>query len=91
MRTKDKAAATHDLSTRKWGRNYNIVQIIDGGAKLRAAIWATPLPQDGDYLILRGDRPGHTTRYSIDQIEPCWHPGDMAFVSLTFAPRHADA
>ncbi len=74
--------------------HYNITRIIDGGRQLRAAVWATPSPREGDYLILRGDRAGGdmtqpwpTTRYRVDGVRPCYDPGDMCFVDLTFAPR----
>lgn len=76
---------THDLSMRIWGRNYNIMGIENEGARLRLAIWATPMPRQGDYLILKNG--GGTCRYQIASVETCGNPRDMAFVDADFAPR----
>jgi hypothetical protein len=76
---------TIDLSPKMWGHNYEIIEIIDKGAKLRLATWSTPTPLEGDYLILKnGD---DTTRYRADTVEYCGNPADMCIVQAGFAPR----
>lgn len=76
---------THNLSMRIWGRNYEIVKFEQHGKFLEIALWATPLPEVGDYLLLR--QAEQTTRYRVDKIEPCGDPHDMAFADVSFAPR----
>jgi hypothetical protein len=78
---------TIDLSARTWGCNHSTLGIIDGGQRLRLAIWSPRMPEQGDYLIL-GTSDG-TTRYRVDGIECCGNPRDMALVDATFAPRKA--
>lgn len=78
----------HDLSAKVWGRNYNIMKIIDEGQRLECAIWATPTPKVGDFLLLRNSSTSDgRTRYRVDAIRTCDNPQDMAFVELSFAPR----
>jgi hypothetical protein len=82
------AAKEHDLSFKAVGRNYNITDIIDKGQRLECAIWATPLPEVGDFLLLSNpSTPDGRTRYRVKTIRPCGNPRDMAFVNLAFAPR----
>ena len=76
---------TIDLSPRHWGRNYHVIQIIDAGQKLKLATWSTPMPSRGDFLILANGN--DTTRYLVDQVEPCGDPHDMAICCASFAPR----
>lgn len=76
---------THDLSMRAWGRNYNILKIEDGGARIQIAGWATPRPDDGDFLILGNG--GETTRYQAEKVETCGNPDDMFFAECRFSPR----
>lgn len=78
----------HDLSVKTWGRSYQITDIIDKGQRLACAIWATPTPEVGDFLLLRNpSTPDGRTRYRVDAIRFCDNPQDMAFVDLSFAPR----
>lgn len=76
---------TFDLTRRAWGHNFNIVSIIDKGAKLKLAVWLPHLPSEGDFLIMPNQ--GDTTRYRVDMIKHCHNPNDMAFVDVSFAPR----
>ncbi len=84
------ASKEHDLSPKAWGRNYNIVGVFNQGQQLKCAIWATPMPKVGEFLLLSDpSAPDGRTRYRVETIHPCENPRDMAFVNLAFAPRKA--
>lgn len=75
---------THDLSDRSWGNNYNVLDISEGGSKVRLCGWSLNI-KAGDYLLLKqGDG---TTRYLVDKIEYTGSPSDMWFADTSFAPR----
>lgn len=76
---------THDMTRPYWGHRVEITEAIDDGQRLRAAIWSTPLPADGDCLLLPNGN--DTTRYRVVKIDRCYDPPDMAFLDLVFAPR----
>ena len=82
------AVKEHDLSSKASGRNYNIVGVFNQGRQLKCAIWATPMPKVGEFLLLSNpSTPDGRTRYRVETIHPCGNPRDMAFVNLEFAPR----
>lgn len=76
---------TIDLSQRGWGRNYNVLQVVENGIRLRLAAWCTPSPMAGDFLILANGP--DTTRYIVDAVEYASGVSDMTFLDVTFAPR----
>jgi len=78
---------TFDLTRRGWGHNFNVVQIEDGGQRLKLAVWMPEFPGEGDYLLMPNK--GDTTRYQVDAVKPCWNPSDMAFLDVSFAPRQS--
>lgn len=80
---------THDLTARCWGRNYYINKIVADGQWLGVSIIATPLPREGEYVLLKNGE--GSTRYQVESIEPCGNPGDMATALLSFAPRELEA
>lgn len=67
------------------GQNYNILSIIDQGAKLRLATWSRETPLEGDHLILANGP--STTRYRVDAVEYPSGVADMSFIDATFDPR----
>ena len=71
---------------RTWGHDYSIMQVIDGGKRLRVCLFTPQRPKDGDYVILpNGSR---TTRYQVDgEVDTPVDPGDQHFCNLVFAPR----
>lgn len=75
---------THDLSSKSWGRNYNVMNIIDNGMQISLCGWYSGI-KTGDYLLLKqGDG---TTRYLVDSIRYAGDPEDMWFAEASFAPR----
>ena len=78
-----------DVSKRAWGRNYNVLKVIDDGKHLRLAVWSTPTPEPGDFLLLANG--SDTTRYAVDAVEYAPNVRDMTFVDATFAPREQAA
>lgn len=78
-------ARTIDLSAKSWGRDYTFTP-IDGGVKGSVMGWSTPLPREGDYLILR-DGPDRTTRYRVKSVKAMHDPPDMFAADVEFAPR----
>ena len=72
------AQKTFDLSSRGWGKDYNIMSVS------HIAGWSRGISV-GDYLILKsGD---YTTRYKVGDINYCSDPHDMFFAKIEFAPR----
>jgi hypothetical protein len=77
---------TIDLTPKHWGRDY-VFDPKEDGMKASISGWSTPLPEVGDYLILRNG--AGTTRYQIDSIHYPLDPKDMFFAQASFAPRPA--
>lgn len=86
MRNSD--VRTHDLTARVWGRNYYINKIVADGQWLGVSIIATPLPREGEYVLLRNGE--SSVRYQVESIQPCGNPRDMANALLSFAPREIE-
>jgi len=59
----------------------------DGGMHAKLAVWVTPTPSKGDFLILALADDPNGTRYKVDAIKYCGDPGDMSVADCTFAPR----
>ena len=75
---------THDLSSKAWGCNYNVMQIHDGGMRVDLAGWHSDI-KNGDFLLLK--QTNGTTRYLVESIRYCSNPADMWFATAAFAPR----
>lgn len=74
----------HDYTRRRWGHNYEITKIIDGGMTLKISGWGRGISK-GDFIILPNG--AETTRYQIASIEYHMNPTDMWNATATFAPR----
>ena len=77
---------THDLSSREWGCNYNIIQIYKRGMNLDLCGWHKGI-KNGDYIILKNGT--DTTRYKVDLVKYESEPRDMWNASVSFSPRSA--
>lgn len=79
----------HDFGPghRCWGHNYEIMNVIDGGQRLRLAVWSSTRPRVGDHMLLSNK--DHSTRYQITNVDypPHMDPDDMYFVDASFDPR----
>ena len=70
--------ATHVFhGRRKWGHNYNILQVEDGGQRLQIAGWCADRIEGGDTLVLSSGLSPST--YKVDTIEHQSDPPDMFF------------
>ena len=77
---------THDYGPglRKWGHDYTIMGIHDGGKRLNVSGWGDGL-REGHYILLQqGDG---STRYLIKEVSYYSDPDDMWKAVLIFAPR----
>jgi MioC protein len=75
---------THNYTERRWGKDYSIIAIEDGGLSLALSGWGRGI-RSGDYIIIKnGD---DTTRYMFDTISYHSDPSDMWNGTLTFSPR----
>ena len=78
---------THDYSARCWGRDYTFhPRAGSDGCEAEMLGWGCGLSA-GDFIIIQGEKPGHTTRYKIDEIEYFGNPKDMWKAKVHFAPR----
>lgn len=77
--------ATYDYTHRAWGHDYGILELMDGGKRLRVYGWGEQIVEN-DFLILPN---GHdaTTRYLVLNIKYTDDPPDMWFATLQFSPR----
>jgi len=75
---------THDLSSKTWGCNYNVMQIHDEGMRVDLTGWHSGI-KNGDFLLLK--QTNGTTRYLVESISYCSNPVDMWFATASFAPR----
>ena len=76
----------HDFSRPAWGHSVEVLDVIDGGLRLRVAGWGGDV-RDGDLLILPNG--GGTTRYRAQATRRAADPRDMWFADLVFTPREA--
>lgn len=77
--------STHDLSSRSWGNNYEIMSLQNKGYDISLAGWRKNITV-GDYIILRRGQ-NDTTRYVIEEISYENDPDDMFYAKAKFAPR----
>ena len=75
---------THDLSSKTWGCNYNVMEIHNGGMRVDLTGWRSGI-KNGDFLILK--QTDGTTRYLVESIRYESDPNDMWFAEASFAPR----
>lgn len=79
---------THDYTNGTWGHDCNILNVLDGGQRLRASGWGRGISA-GDYILLKNGE--GSTRYQVSSIGYRLDPGDMWFADLHFAPRTQEA
>lgn len=79
------AIPTHDYTTRGWGHDYSVREVIEGGKELTMYGWGYGLNK-GDYLLLQ-DGKGGATRYRIREVSYFNDPRDMWSADVSFAPR----
>lgn len=75
---------THDYTMCRWGHAYNIMEVIDGGQRLKVCGHGHGI-SEGDFLIM--SKGTGETRYRVDAISYFTDPGDMWSADLAFAPR----
>lgn len=75
---------THDYTVRYWGHSYEILRLIDDGAKVSICGHGLGI-RTGDFVIFT-NKCG-TTRYKVLEIEYRGDPNDMWFATMEFAPR----
>lgn len=82
----DQKPETHDYGPgkRRWGHDYTIMAVHDGGKRLRLSGWGCGI-RANDFLLL--DNRGDPTRYKVETIEYMINPRDQWFAEATFAPR----
>ena len=76
---------THDLSSKSWGNNYNVLSIEEKGLTINLTGWCKGVVV-GDYIIIKNG--SDTTRYQIRNINYESDPADMFFATARFAPRN---
>jgi len=76
---------THDLSSRTWGNDYQVMSIYNKGYNINITGWRKNI-SIGDYIVIRNG-PSDTTRYIIEQIDYERDPNDMFRAKAKFAPR----
>ena len=77
---------THDFSHPRWGHNIEIINIENGGLRLKIAGWSAPRPTGSDYVILKNPE-GGAARYQLENVRLCDDPEDMWFADARFRPR----
>lgn len=75
---------THDLSSRSWGCNYEIMSLENDGYNADITGWYSGI-KNGDYLLLKSGE--GSTRYKVSSIKYCSDPDDMFFANIDFCPR----
>lgn len=75
---------TINYAHRAWGHDYTF-DPIDGGMTGRIVGWCTPLPEVGDYMLLRNGQ--GTTRYRVTSVRGYGTPVDMYEAQVAFDPR----
>lgn len=78
---------THDYRDRRWGHDYVIHRIYEGGMRLDMGGWGLGL-RAGDYILM--NNASGETRYQIATIKYQDDPPDMWFAKAVFAPRQVD-
>lgn len=82
--------STHDYTSRGWGHDFCIRDVIKGGRVLKASGWGNGI-EKGDFIIIPNSNPppgaNDSTRYRVKEISYCSDPRDMWHATLTFAPR----
>lgn len=75
---------TIDYTKRGWGHDYTF-DPIDHGLRGDLVGWCTPLPEVGDYLLLKNK--GGSTRYRVESVRGYGTPPDMYRATVVFDPR----
>lgn len=76
---------THDYTRRRWGHDFVIREVHDGGQGLDLSGWGRGIAA-GHRLILPESDNDHTC-YTVTEIEYCLAPSDMWHAKAVFTPR----